>query len=345
MNKVREKILTVLRDSDGAVSGQELCGALGITRSAVSKHVRELRKLGYEIESVPHRGHRLVADTHLPLECEVRRYLRTACIGRHYIFDKELPSTNSCLGELPASECRDGMVVVTDMQTGGRGRMQRVWHSPSGVNLYFSVLLKPQVSPSDVPQLALVAAWAVVRAIATVTPSIEAGVKWPNDVLVAGRKLAGILCEMQAEADLIHKVILGIGINVNLSKREVPADLKKIATSMLMETGRTVSRPVVLAEVLNSLETGYQRWLKDGLNSFLPDLEEYSVLTGKKIKVDTLGKRIKGTVKGLSPDGGLVLEDAGKTRTVYSGEVTLLTPGSVKRSMASMTTADGHKSD
>jgi BirA family biotin operon repressor/biotin-[acetyl-CoA-carboxylase] ligase len=328
VNKVREEILRVLRDAGGVVSGQRLCEDFGVSRAAISKHVRELRKLGYEIESVPRLGHRLVSSTDLPIEIEVSRYLKTSTMGRHYVFEKEMPSTNSFLGNLVVSKCHDGMVVVADRQTGGRGRMQRTWHSPAGVNLYFSVLLQPPKSPSDIPELALVAAWAVVRAISAVAPTVEAGVKWPNDVLVGGRKLAGILCEMQAETDVIHKVILGIGLNVNLTRKQVPADLRKRATSLRMETGDVLSRPRVMGEILNSLEKGYRRWLKDGLGSFLPELEERSVLTGKKVRVRTFGKRIEGTVAGMSTDGGLVLKEGRKKRTVYSGEVTLVRPRS-----------------
>lgn len=328
MNEVRKEILSVLRDTDGVVSGQRLCEDLGVSRAAVSKHVRELRKLGYEIDSVPRLGHRLVSDTDLPIEFEVSRYLETSSIGRHYIFEKEMPSTNSFLGNLAVSKCHDGMVAVTDRQTGGRGRMQRTWHSPAGVNLYFSVFLQPSKSPSEVPELALVAAWAVVRAITAVTPSIKAGVKWPNDVLVGGRKLAGILCEMQAETDVIHKVILGVGLNVNLTRQQLPSDLRKRATSLRMETGDPISRPLVMGALLNSLEEGYRRWLKDGLGSFLPDLEEWSELTGKRVKVETFGKRIEGTVVGMSADGGLVLKEGRGRCTVHSGEVTLVRPRS-----------------
>ena len=269
MNEMREGILKVLRDVDGFVSGQKLCEELKVSRAAVSKHVQGLRKMGYDIESIPRRGHRLIAVVDMPLDVEVRQYLKTRKIGKHYSFKEEISSTNSFLSDLPLSDCHDGMAMVADKQTAGRGRMQRSWFSPSKTNLQFSVLLQPKKNLWDIPQLALVAAVSVVDALKRVVPDVDAGIKWPNDILVGGKKLAGILCEMQAEADIIHKVILGIGINVNTEKKQFPSSISKIATSLQIETGETINRSLLIAELLNSLDHQYRRWLKDGLEPFL----------------------------------------------------------------------------
>ncbi len=321
MNKAKEEILTVLRNSNDFVSGQQLCEKLKISRAAVSKHVKGLRKLGYQIESTPRRGHRLIKTIDIPLEIEVRQYLKTKLIGKHYSFQQEISSTNSFLADLPLSECHDGMVMAADKQTTGRGRMQRTWHSPKGTNLYFSVLLQPRRNLSDIPQLALVTAAAIVDALKTITPDIDAGIKWPNDILVNGKKLAGILCEMQAEADVIHKVILGIGLNVNITEKQFPKELQKQSTSLRMETGTSINRPQLMAELLNSMDKHYRKWLKDGLTHFLPTLKDRLLLVDKKIKVKNLDNFTEGVVQGLSNDGGLVLKTGNKNQTVYSGEI------------------------
>lgn len=321
MNDVREGILAVLRESDGFVSGQRLCENLKMSRAAISKHVQALRKLGYKIESIPRRGHRLITTVDTPLDVEVARHLKSKLIGRHYTFEPEIASTNAYLSNLPLSECTDGMVMAADQQTSGRGRMQRTWFSPAGCNLYFSVLLQPRKNIADIPQLALIAALSVIDALKTTAPSVDAGVKWPNDVLVNGRKLAGILCEMQAEADIATKVILGIGINVNVASEQFPADLRERSTSLLAETGKHVDRPQLMAALLNSLDKYYRQWLTLGLAPFLPVLKERLLLVGKKIRVQSLDTSIAGIVKGLSPEGGLVLYDGKKTYTVFSGEV------------------------
>ena len=321
MNRTRESVLDALRRTRDFVSGQRLCEALGVSRAAVSGHVRELRKLGYDIESIPRRGHRLVATIDLPLGAEVRPHLKTRQIGRHYIFKSELPSSNSFLMDLPLPECIDGMVVVADKQTAGRGRMQRTWFAPPAANLYFSVLLQPNRPISEIPQLALLSALSIVTTLNSVTPDVEVEIKWPNDVLVGGRKLAGILCEMQAETDIVHKVILGMGINVNVLSRQFPPELRETATSLLIETGSPFHRPTLLAEVLNALEHNYEQWLRKGLSPFLPALKKHLLLVGARISVTGQGGSMSGVVEGLSEDGGLILRRGTKQHIVYSGEI------------------------
>ena len=321
MNEINKTILSVLRNTDHYVSGQMLCEKLNVSRAAVSKHVQALRKLGYEIDSVPRRGHRLITSADSPLDIEVQQYLKTDIVGKHYTFVQEIPSTNSYLSSLPLSECHDGMVIAADSQTAGRGRMKRKWHSPKGANLYFSVLLQPKKDLSDIPQLALITAVSIVEALQIIAPEMEMGIKWPNDILIKNRKLAGILCEMQAEADAINKVILGIGINVNATAKDFPPDLREQSTSLRIETGNPFHRPPLMAELLNSLDRNYRLWTKEGLTPFLPLLKERLLLVGKKIKVKSLGNSTEGVVEGISDDGGLVLKVGNEKRILHSGEV------------------------
>ncbi len=321
MNKLRAGVLAALREAEGFVSGQRLCEELNVSRAAISKHVGELRKMGYDIESVPRHGHRLISTVDTPSDVEVCQYLKTEIIGKQYIFETELPSTNSYLSDMPLRDCSDGMVVVADKQTAGRGRMQREWYSPAGANLHFSILLQPKRSISEIPQLTLLAALAVVKALDSAVPQVRADIKWPNDILVGGRKLAGILCEMQAEADAVQKVILGMGINVNLATKDFPAILRKLATSLRIEAGVAISRPHLMGEVLNSLDAHYRKWLEEGLDPFLPELRDRLLLVGKRVRVKAMGRDVAGVVQGLSREGGLIIKDGTKTETVFSGEV------------------------
>ncbi len=321
MNEAKEKILAELRRVDGYMSGQVLCEKLGMSRAAVSKHVVGLRRMGYVIDSVPRRGHKLVDVVDVPLACEVARHLDTQIVGKSYAFEQELESTNTFLSELPLGDCTDGMVVAAETQTAGRGRMQREWHSPPGANLYFSVLLQPNSKLSDVPQLTLVAAAAAVDALERVTPGLRLDVKWPNDIFAGGRKLAGILCEMQAEADMVQKVILGVGINVNMTATQFPPALRKTATSLQIEAGHKIARPRLMGELLNSIDRHYQLWQKKGLSPFLPLLRERLYMMGKIVSVNAINNVQKGVVAGLSDEGGLVLKDGRSKHTVFSGEV------------------------
>jgi len=256
-----DRILSALSVTDGWVSSARIVEELGVSRMAVCKQVRRLRGLGYGIEASPRRGYRLKARTQLAIPEEVTPLLRTRLIGRPYRYFAEIDSTSTFLRSRIA-EFPEGATVAAGSQSRGRGRFQRDWFSPPGGNVYLSVLLKPAVSPLLAPQLSLVAASAVLRALRAEGCG-EAGVKWPNDIMWRGRKLAGILCEMEAEADVIHAVIVGIGVNANLT--EFPEILRPTAASLREALGRPVPAPALTARILNSLDGEYAKWSRDGL--------------------------------------------------------------------------------
>ncbi|MBL7114254.1 MAG: biotin--[acetyl-CoA-carboxylase] ligase [Kiritimatiellae bacterium] len=322
MNTNTQKILCALKQAGDFVSGQALSERLGLSRVAVSKHVRQLREQGYCIVSQPRKGHRLEHCTDLPLPAEVGPLLETRLLGRTYRFLASVDSTNSYLAGLPQDQKQDGMVVAADMQTGGRGRMGRVWHSPPGCSLYFSVLLRPDAAPSELPQLALVVGVAVCTALERLCPDIDFGVKWPNDILIGRRKVAGILCEMEAEADAVHQVVLGVGLNVNTPRTGFPKELRSIATSLRKVLGRDTSRVAVLCAILNQLEKDYMIWQQAGLAPLLPRLQKRSVLNGLDVTIEGPRGKLKGVAEGCSPEGCLQvrLKD-GLLRSVPSGEV------------------------
>jgi BirA family biotin operon repressor/biotin-[acetyl-CoA-carboxylase] ligase len=202
--------------------------------------------------------------------------------------------------------------------------MGRRWESPAGENIYFSVLLTPNVEPARVPQLALVAAVAVHEGLAECCPEITAQIKWPNDILVGGRKVAGILCEASLEADRVHRAVIGIGINVN--GRRVPPTLRATATTLRIAGGREVSRPGLLAAVLNHLEARYEGWLRDGsLSGLLDYFELHSALNGRPVAAENLSGVVRGTARGITPTGELVIETAGGGLVhLLAGDVHLL---------------------
>ncbi len=323
MNRLTAQILDRLHASDGFLSGGELCREFGMTRSAVWKHVSQLREMGYTIKAVSGRGYRLAESPGIPVAAEVSPRLSTERFGRSLVFHGSTDSTNRQAKALARQGAGEGCVVVADLQTGGRGRMRREWVSPAGVNLYFSVVLRPSVSPVLLPQIPLLAAAAVHQALKAAADGLDASIKWPNDIMAGGRKLCGILCEMDSEPDLAHFVVTGIGVNVNL--RDIPEDIQDIATSLALETGREFSRAALLASILNRFEPLYDEWLRTGdLEPLLPYLEEHSWLNGREITVEGYNGSLGGTVTGLGRTGELLLRDGdGKVHTVSSGEATI----------------------
>ena len=324
MNDTTGRILELLKAGGEYLSGEAIGAQLGISRSAVWKHVRDLKEAGYGIVSSPKKGYGLRAAANIPSAAEVTPHLKTRTLGRRIEYLATVDSTNRAAGELARQGAVEGTVVVADAQTAGRGRMGRQWVSPPGANLYFSVLLTPNVEPARVPQLALVAAVAVHEAIAACCPEAAALIKWPNDILVGGRKVAGILCEASMEADRVHRVILGIGINVNGAS--VPRELRAIATTLRSEGGQEVSRPALLGAVLNHLEPRYRSWLREGsLTGLLAYYERHSALDGRQVSAENLSGVVRGTARGITPTGELVLQTAaGALVHLLAGDVHLL---------------------
>ena len=322
MNETTAHILALLRAEPEWVSGEDIGVRLEISRAAVSKQIALLRKDGYTIESSPRRGYLLRNAPNTPNAAEVTPRLITQSFGRPLVYTRETDSTNGRASEMARNGAASGATVVADRQTAGRGRFQREWFSPSGSNLYVSVILRPTVHPARIGQLPLVAAAALVEVLDREWPSLGAGIKWPNDILVGGRKVCGILCESEAEIDLLHYVVVGIGLNLNT--RTFPPKLRRIATSIRAATGLEVDRPALLANLLNVFEPLYERWLAaPDLSPLVPFLEERSALRNREVVVTNVRGKIRGRAGGIAPDGSLVLETRNGPVTVTSGDVTL----------------------
>ena len=258
---------------------------------------------------------------------DIERHLTTRCFGRQlHLFD-ELDSTNTTARELAEGGADEGCAVIAESQRRGRGRLGRGWVSPPYRNLYLSLLLRPTQSPSVLPQLTLVLGLAAAEAVREWTA--EVAIKWPNDLLVAGRKLAGILTESVADDAGVRFVIPGIGVNLNSDAGDFPPDVRALATSLRLVTGRVVDRARFTAHLLNHCEARYDEWQRDGFGALAPSWETYSCLTGKAIVVQSLesgrGETIAGAALGLADDGTLRLRTAhGGERRIVAGDVSVV---------------------
>ena len=316
-----ERIVAWLRASTAPLSGEELARRLGCSRAAVWKQIGALRRLGYRIEARRAHGYALAAAPDRLGPAELAPHL--AGRWRDIRWLAETDSTQRVARELGRAGVPEGTVVIAEAQTAGRGRLGRTWHSPRGVNLYCSIVLRPPLPPAAVPQVALVAGVAVAAALAEI-PGVGPRVKWPNDVLIDGRKVAGILTEMEAEVERVHHVILGIGVNLNAPRAAFPPELRERATSLFLATGRRVDRAAVTGRLLAALEARYGRFLEGGFEAVRAEWESYSCLTGTDVRVASAEGEMAGRVLGLDADGALMLARPDGTSTrIVAGEVTV----------------------
>lgn len=316
-------VVALLHAVPAGMSGAEIGRRLGISRAAVWKHVTQLRGAGYRIEGTRARGYRLLETPGLLTPTEITAYLTSTTLGRVIHYEKTTDSTNRVARELARSGAREGAIVVAEGQTAGRGRLGRAWFSPSGLNLYLSVILRPRVPPAHVPQLALVAASAVAGTIVA-TSDVVPAIKWPNDVLLGGRKVAGILTEMDSEADQVAFVVVGIGVNLNLTRAALSPELRPTATSLRAETGHLVDRAAFAGRLLAELEQRYGRYLAQGFGALRAEWESYSCLTGRDVHVVGVNGRTAGRVLGIDDHGALRVRGAdGVEMQVLAGDVTL----------------------
>src|SRR5277367_732099 len=248
------KILSALRENPDGVSGAELAEQLKISRAAVWARIEELRRVGYEIEAGPHFGYRLVSSPDaLHADDLLARLCKTKVIGRDIRVFEQTTSTNDVVEKLARDGVKEGVVVFAESQPKGRGRLGRKWISPAHKGLWLSVLLRPALRPQVATQLTVASATALRRAIRNET-GLKPEIKWPNDILIGGKKVAGILTELSAEVDRVKHIILGIGVDVNLVAGEFPPELRKTVTSLKIETGETVDRAELAVAILRGLD-------------------------------------------------------------------------------------------
>lgn len=316
------RILELLRGTP-LVSGARLSQVLGMSRAAVWKHVEQLRAQGYRIEARRARGYRLGATPDRLLPAEIQRLLASTRFGRRIVHFAATDSTNVQAVHAARAGAPEGTLVVAERQTCGRGRLGRRWVSPAHVNLYASFVLRPTVPPADAPQICLAAAVAVARVLEPLAPG-RVAIKWPNDCLLDGRKVAGILTEMDAELDRVHWVVLGIGVNLNAPVQAFPSALRNIATSVKCATGVKVDRVAFAAALCLALEGVYDRLLREGFGALMADWNAYSCLHGRSVTVDCGGRRTHGRVRGLDASGRLVLDGPQGEERIVAGDVSVV---------------------
>jgi BirA family biotin operon repressor/biotin-[acetyl-CoA-carboxylase] ligase len=322
----RELILGFLADGrDGYTSGEALSAKLGLSRTSVWKHVEALRGKGYRIDAVPARGYRLVDVPDRLSALELTPLLSTHHLGQSIHFHESLPSTNAAAFRLAADGAEHGEVVITEQQTAGKGRRGRVWVSPPGMNLAFSAILRPDLPPQRAPELTLVAAVALAETLREA--EADALIKWPNDVQIAGRKVAGILTELSAEPDRVHFVVLGIGVNLNAGPEDFPPEVAATATSLSQALGRRVNRALFTTSLWNRLEEWLDLHHEVGFEPVRERWKQLSATLGQEVLVRTDRSELRGVAEDIDAAGALLVRTAGgSVERVLAGDVEQLRP-------------------
>ena len=323
MNKA--ELLSLLRESEDYISGQELCERFQVSRTAVWKVINQLKEDGYEIEAVKNRGYHLVLSPDALSKAEIESRLSSKWAGRNLYVYEETDSTNLRIKQLAEEGAPHGTLAVANKQTAGRGRRGRSWESPSGTSIYMSILLKPEFAPQKASMVTIVMAMAIAKAIEKVS-GLEAKIKWPNDIVVNGKKVCGILTEMNAELDYIRYVVIGIGINVNnRSMSDFEESIQQNGSSLYIESGKEINRAVLVAAAMDAFEKYYSTFEQMGNLSGL--LEEYNnclISMGKEVKVLDPKGEFTGISEGINAEGELIVKlPEGNVTTIYAGEVSV----------------------
>lgn len=323
MSQRKKTVIDILRDNRDYVSGEAMSDVLGISRNAVHKHVKSLRKRGYRIVGVSRRGYRLEDEPSRLSMAHVTTRTEKTMFGHSFRYHDEIESTNVEAKALALRGAPEGTVVVAEAQTAGRGRLGRRWTSPAGKGLLFSVILRPPLPMSEAHLLTLVAAAAAAEAIEKHVAAPVA-IKWPNDLFIGDRKVGGILMEVAGEQDEVDWVVLGIGLNVNTEFSELPVALRRTATSLKMVNGETVDRSEVLAGLLLSLESHYKTAARGGFGRALTAFRERDYLLARTISVETRQGPVVGAAAGIDDRGALLVElPERRIRSFHAGDVTL----------------------
>ncbi|MFO7559138.1 MAG: biotin--[acetyl-CoA-carboxylase] ligase [Desulfobacterales bacterium] len=319
----RDNLLIYLKKNKSAwISGETLSRRLNVSRAAVNKHIKKLRQEGYPIESSTKKGYFLKTVDDLLLADEIQAGLDTRIFGKTDILVlKETDSTNLQAKNLAAEGAPEGTLVVAENQHAGRGRKGRTWFSPPGLGIYSSLILRPAISPAEAPGITLMTAVAAVEAVIALT-GIPARIKWPNDIMVKNRKLAGILTEISTEMDSVDFIIVGFGMNVNTPADGFPSDIKEIATSVYAETGKRFPRVTMLQAFLKKFEVHYETFKKEGFSGVRTKWKALTEIIGKKVMVRKVAGEISGKVVDVDYEGVLILQDKnGETHRIFSGDL------------------------
>ena len=318
---MKAEILTILKDTDGYVSGQELCERFGVSRTAVWKAMNQLKKEGYEIESVQNKGYHLVKTPDILSKNELVSIRKTKWVGTEICYFDVTDSTNTQAKSLGEGDAPNGTLVVAGKQESVRGRRGRSFESPAGTGIFMTLLLRPEIEPQNASMLTLVSALAVAKGIEHMV-DLPVQIKWPNDIVINGKKVCGILTEMSAQMDYVNYIVIGIGINVG--NEEFPEEIKDVATSIYLESGKHVNRAMLIEKIWEEFEDYYELYEKtQDLSSLVKEYDSYLVNRGQKVRVLDSKEPYEGKAMGITDRGELIVDTWEARRLVSAGEVSV----------------------
>lgn len=324
MGDKAKEILSFFQEhgQSGYVSGEDIAKKFKFTRTAVWHHIDTLKKLGYEFEAVPRLGYRLIKEPDHLRPDEIENEFSKRLIGRKVYYYDETQSTNDVAEQLARDGAAEGTVVAAEYQSKGRGRLKRQWFSPKGKNLLFSVILRPNLDPGFVSLMTIMSSVAIARAMRK--EDVPAQIKWPNDVYVEGKKIAGILTEMSSEQDRVKYVVIGIGMNVNMSEEDFSEDVRSQAISMALLKKANLDRMSFFKKVLLELENCYLKIRQGFYEDILEEWSRCSFLVGQWIEVVSGQRKLEGVVLGTDARGELLLKlENGFIESIISGDINL----------------------
>ena len=321
---MRDKILGMLmKNRERHISGEAVSLELGVTRAAVWKHIKQLKDEGFHIESVNNRGYRLVKWPDRLESAVLKGLLNTRELGCCLEVHSTIDSTNMRAKELALKGAPHGTLVLSEEQQRGRGRLGRVWVSPEGTGLWMSLLLRPALMPAEAFRITMVAALVVAGALKNAS-GCDAGIKWPNDIIMGGRKVCGILTEIQAEPEVIQYAVVGIGVNVNNEAGSFPEELAESAGSLRMAAGVQMDRMTLASSILNMFEDLYLRYCNNDSSGLAEEYRRASVTIGRKVRVSAPAGCFEGMAEDFGEDGSLLVRLADQSlKRVYSGDVSV----------------------
>lgn len=321
MESTRHQLINCLmKDENQYISSEKLSEKLHMSRTAVEEFLHELKKDGYLIEYIPNRGYRMIGCQEQISDSTIRQGLQTSWLGQTIIHKETIASTQLFAHKKARENAKHGTVVIADEQTAGKGRMNRPWHSKKGKGVWMSFILRPQMSPQFAPQLTFLTS-TVLASVFAKEIGIDARIKWPNDILFHDKKVAGVLTEMQADQDHIRYVVIGIGINVNHTQADIPANIRHQATSLKIATKQHWQIKKLIQKILETFEKDYTTYLKTGFAFVKSNWEKRGYKLGQDVWVRTLSDRFKAVCYGIADDGSLLVEKNGHVKRLYSAEI------------------------
>lgn len=318
---MKEEVLGYLKEQDDFRSGEEISKKLGVTRAAIWKAIKKLQADGYEITSSTKKGYKLIESPNLVTPHEISEVLKTKVLGKKIYYFEEIGSTNNEAKALSRERAEEGTLFIAEKQLGGKGRLGRTWESPSKTGIWMSLVLCPDIMPQYASQITLVAGLGMCEAIKEIT-GLDAKIKWPNDIVVNGKKICGILTEMSAQVEAIDYIVVGIGVNVNMLN--FPKTLP-YASSLALEGDKAYSRREIVARFLEIFEKDYEAYKqKPNLEAIIERYEEACITLHQQIKIVSRNEEIIAQGKGITKDGALVIKMAdGTEKQISSGEVSV----------------------